>query len=116
MGQVSFFICPHSLVRGDNMGYRVDYGPVKQERKGRSSISRVLMLTAVCLLVFLLLVNSFWPRGAQVLRSFLLPGDAAVTAAALEDLSAALRNGEEISSALENFCRKVMDNAHIGTD
>ena len=111
--QVSLLSWLHSLVRGDIMGYRVDYGPVKQERKGRSSISRVLMLTAVCLLVFLLLVNSFCPRGAEVLRSFLLPGDAAVTAAALEELSAELQNGEDISSALESFCRKIIQNAHI---
>ena len=81
----------------------------------KSSLSRVLLLTAVCLLVFLLLVNSFWPKGAEVLRSFLLPGDAAVTVAALEDLSAELRNGEDISSALESFCRKVLENARIGT-
>ena len=95
------------------MGYRVDYGPGNSEHKGNNSLSRVLVLTAVCLLVFLLLVNSFWPRGAEVLRSFLLPGDAAVTAAALEELSAELQNGEDISSALESFCRKIIQNAHL---
>ena len=111
--QVSLLSRLHSLVRGDNMGYRVDYGPRNPGHKGKSSFSRVLVLTAVCLLVFLLLVNSFCPRGAEVLRSFLLPGDAAVTAAALEELSAELQNGEEISSALESFCRKIIQNAHI---
>ena len=30
-----------------------------------------------------------------------------------EELSAELQNGEDISSALESFCRKIIQNAHL---
>lgn len=90
------------------MGYRVDYGGGPEGKKERRGIFRPLVMTFVCLAAFLFLVNAFWPEGAQILRTYLLPGDAAVTAAALEAFAQELRNGEEIASALENFCQKVM--------
>lgn len=95
------------------MGYRVEYetpGQVPKKEK------RVVMLTAVFLVLFLLLVNLFWPQGAVLLRELALPGDAAITAAALEDLAADLGNGLEISDALESFCRKVIHEAESGSD
>lgn len=88
------------------MGYRVDYS--REPKKQKHGLFRPLLMTAMCLAVFLFLVTAFWPRGAQILRIWLLPGDAAVTAAALEDFTQELRNGEELVSALENFCRKVI--------
>jgi len=93
------------------MSYRVEYQPAGQAKKGGS---RLIALTALCLLLFLLLLNGFWPRGAQVLREWVLPGDAAVTAAALEELAVELKSGEPISGALEDFCRRVMAEAEIG--
>lgn len=95
------------------MGYRVEYQQVKKVRGVEKRTSRVAALTALCLLLFLLLVNGFWPRGAEVLRDFLLPGDAAVTAAALEDLALELQTGEELSGALEHFCQKVISEAEL---
>ena len=77
---------------------------MKPSQKG----NRVAALTAVFLALFVALTGAFWPRGKAVLQELLLPGDAAVTAAALEDLAAELSNGEEISDALESFCRKVI--------
>lgn len=98
------------------MGYRVEYQQVKKARRGEKRTSRLAALTVLCLFLFLLLVNGFWPRGAEALRDLLLPGDAAVTVAALEDLALELRTGEELSSALENFCRKVVSEAELGSD
>ena len=43
----------------------------------------------------------------------LLPGDAAVTASALEDLARDLREGEKLSFALESFCKKVIEEAKL---
>lgn len=97
------------------MGYRVEYQQVKKARGGEKRTSRLAALTMLCLFLFLLLVNGFWPRGAEVLRDLLLPGDAAVTVAALEDLALELRTGEELSSALESFCRKVVSEAELGS-
>lgn len=98
------------------MGYRVEYQPVKKVRGAEKKTSRAAALTALCLVLFVLLVNGFWPRGQAVLRQLLVPGDAAVTVAALEDLAQELRSGEALPSALESFCRKVTREALVDPD
>lgn len=95
------------------MGYRVEYEPVKKVRGAQKKTSRAATLTALCLLLFFLLVSGFWPRGREVLWDLLVPGDASVTVAALEDLTLELRNGEALSSALESFCQKVIREAEL---
>ena len=95
------------------MGYRVDYQPVKKVRLAEKRHSRVLALTGLCLLLFFLLVNSLWPQGAQTLREILIPGDAAVTTAALEDFAQELGAGETLRSALETFCRRILQEAEF---
>lgn len=97
------------------MGYRVEYQSGKQVRETKKHRSCIPVLTAVSLLVFLLLVNAFWPRGAEVLQELLFPGDAAVTAAALEEFAMELRAGEELPDALATFCRTVIQNAQADT-
>ena len=67
-------------------------------------------LTALFFLLFLFLVNSRWPRGKAFLEKLTFSGDRAVTAAALEDLSRDLRQGEDLTDALEAFCKTVMAN------
>ena len=98
------------------MGYRVDYQPVKKVRGVQKRTVNVPAMTGVCLLLFLLLVNSAWPRGAEVLQGLLFSGDVSVTAAALEDMAVELRAGEELSSAVETFCKKVAQGARIDSD
>lgn len=90
------------------MGYRVEYRPVKKVRRMEKRTVRLPALTALFFLLFLLLVNSIWPRGTEVLRGLAFSGDAAVTADALDVLAMELRAGEALPSALETFCRKVM--------
>lgn len=97
------------------MGYRVDYQPVKKVRGVEKRTARLPALIAVCLVLFLLLVNCTWPRGAQVLRGLFFPGDAAATAAALEDFAMELKAGEELPSALESFCRSVIREAELAS-
>ena len=98
------------------MGYRVEYQPVKKVRGAEKRTVWVPALTGLFLLLFLLLVNSTWPRGAEVLQGLIFPGDASVTAAALEELTVELRAGEELASAFETFCRTVIENAEIDTN
>ena len=90
------------------MGYRVEY-QMEQTEKTDARPGRFPVMLGSCLLVFLLLVNGLWPRGAQMLRELLLPGNPAVTVAALEDFAQELKAGEALESALESFCRKVID-------
>ncbi len=84
------------------MAYRVDYGPVKKVRGGERT--RVPGLTALFLLVFFLMVGLCWPRGVQILRDMLIPGDPAVMVAAMDNFARDLEQGTELADAFENFC------------
>ena len=95
------------------MGYRVDYQPVNKVRGLEKRTARAPALAALCLVLFCLLVNSIWPRGAEVMRELLIPGNPAVTVAALEDFAEELKAGEALPSALEGFCRKVIREAEL---
>lgn len=98
------------------MGYRVDYQPVKKVRGLEKRTARAPALAALGLILFCLLVNCVWPRGAEVVREILIPGDTAVTVAALEEFAAELEAGEELSSALQTFCRRVIREAELDPD
>ena len=97
------------------MGYRIDYGPVKKVRGIEKRTSRLAVLTGMFLLLFVALVCSFWPEGTAVLRDWLLPGDPAVTAAAIDGLTESLRTGGELSDSLRAFCVQILEGAVIGT-
>lgn len=98
------------------MGYRIDYPQSGKMPGKKKSFSRVPLLTLLFFLLFLFLTGRFWPQGAQTLRAILLPGDAAVTAAALQDLTSALKTGEPLSNAFADFCVQVIQGAgiHLG--
>lgn len=96
------------------MGYRVEYDPSGIKRFGRREKSRRLpLLTMVFFLIFLLMVSAFWPRGMQVLREMLIPGDSEATLAAWEALTWELHAGESVGSAVESFCREIFCNAGL---
>lgn len=96
------------------MGYRVEYSTSGIKRKEiQRKNGKILLLTAACFLVFLLIVGGFWPRGVQALREILLPGDSAVTAAAWEELTQELHAGASVGSAVESFCREIFANAGL---
>lgn len=95
------------------MGYRVSYQPVRKVRGTEKRVSRVPAMTALFLILFLLLLNSLWPFGAEILRDILIPGDADATVMALETFAYELQAGEGLTSAFENFCRKIMDEAQL---
>lgn len=98
-----------------DLGYRVEYGPVdmpavEEEKRGGY---RLFLWTGFFVL-FLALTVRFWPQGREVLRELLIPGDPAVTTAALENLAVELRSGEELYTALEGFCREIVANGAKG--
>ena len=97
------------------MGYRIVYGRVKKLRRMDSRIAPRAALTALCFLLFCILVSAFWPEGTEVLRNLLLPGDPVVTAAALEDLSGELRAGASVGEALKHFCLRILEGAELGS-
>lgn len=93
------------------MSYRIDYqGPKKMRGMEKRTVSAPA-LTGLCLLAFLVLTCALWPRGADALRELMIPGDAAVTVGALEELAAEVGAGESVKEAFQGFCRRVMDAA-----
>lgn len=95
------------------MGYRIDYPQDGRAQKQQKFSSRVIPFTILFFLLFLLCTAHFWHQRAETLRAFLLPGDAAVTAAALQDFTQALKIGEPLSNAFADFCQQVIDGAGI---
>lgn len=90
------------------MAYRIDYQATKKVRGMEKRTASLPAVAAALVLGAILL----WPRGAETLRGLLIPGDAVVTVAALEDLAVDLREGQSMEEALDAFCRQV---AELGT-
>ena len=91
------------------MGYKIMYASFGEEKKmpkGRGSWNKVaaLLLVAVLLLGAMTVKN----KGLRWVKDYLLPGDPAVTAAALEDMVTDLREGDSLFDAVTAFCREIM--------
>ena len=89
------------------MGYQVIYDGEKEEPRNGHRF-RLIPLTAVAFLGFLLLVDMNWPRGQEVLRAFLLPEtvDAALTA--VTTFAERILSGEALPIAWEVFCYEIV--------
>ena len=81
------------------MSYRIRYGPTK---KHSTKEDNVLILTLLFLWAALFVF-------VCVKRGSLLPGDSAVTAAAIENMVQAVSSGENAAQAIYSFCLEVMD-------
>lgn len=95
------------------MGYRIDYQPMKNVRNPEKRTAGIPGMTALFLLLFVFIVFSFWPQGAELLREILIPGEADVTVAALETFARELQCGESLSCAFDSFCRHILSEAQI---
>ena len=101
----------HRMHRGDEMSYRIEYGPaIPSQHTTRKYTARLRILTAVFLLIFVFLVRQYFPTGAENLRQFLLPGAPGVTQTALDQLMEQLRDGQSLGQALTAFCTYIVSN------
>ncbi len=83
------------------------------ERKNSTGQFRFQLMTAVCMLAFVLCVRSFWPAGTEKLKEFLLPGEPSGTEAAFSNLVSNLKDGDRIGDAIAVFCGEIIDHAQI---
>jgi hypothetical protein len=83
------------------MGYRIVYG--KQEKKIISLRKVGLAVAAIVMSAMLL-----WPSSRNVIQEVILPGDADVTAAALQHLVAGLGDGQNLGEAVTAFCQEII--------
>ena len=87
------------------MGYQVIYESIPPKKRRKRNAAK---LTAASFLLFHLLVNACWPRGAEVLRGMLWPVQWSDTLERAEVFAEELRYGEDFSCAAENFLRGLM--------
>ncbi len=90
------------------MSYRIVYEkkkhPWEHPKRFKAGLLAAVLICAVLV--------AFGFLGMEKLQ-FLLPGDPAVTAAALENMADSLQNGQEFSDAVLTFCREVLQNAAV---
>lgn len=92
------------------MSYRIEYGtaiPPKFCRK--KTKTHIRKLTAMGILMFALIVNTFWPEGRTLLQNFMLPGNPSVTERAFSDMISELTHGIPMEEAMVAFCQKIID-------
>lgn len=90
------------------MAYRIDYCPGKKTGGGgRKRRAALIAAICLCLLVAVLEVSGL----KTLLWNRLMPGDPAVTAAALEEMVQAIRSGENAADAVTAFCMEIVENA-----
>lgn len=89
------------------MAYKISYGQEpKTKRKPGGKWIAGLVLLALGILARLM-------RWDEQLRQLLIPGNAAVTAAAFENMLAQLKQGQTVIEAFGGFCREVIQGAKI---
>ena len=91
------------------MAYRIKYnlvGPDRQKPRKKKRTGAIVTVLAIggLLVIAIHLLYLPWPQ------KLLLPGDAAVTAAALEGLAENLQQGESLMDAITCFCRNIIAN------
>ncbi len=94
------------------MSYRIDYGSreaLRMPLKPKRPLSA--LAAAFCVLALVAGAMTVKHAGLSWVETYLLPGDPAVTAAALENLAKDLREGESLSDAVTAFCQEIMDHA-----
>lgn len=96
------------------MGYYIQYDTdiVKTEMQTRSAGKQIKLSWIVILLVTTILGCTAYSY-KDAMQDFLLPGDAKVTAAALEALADDIRKGESFEEAVTAFCVEIVENADI---
>lgn len=94
------------------MGYRIDYGASEARKRSAPIIRHPVWAMTMCFFaLFLVFTAFFWPEGRDALCDVVLPGDGAVTAAALQGMVSDLSEGATISEAVTAFCREIIAGA-----
>lgn len=85
------------------MSYRIQYRSYHAKKRRLAIKMRLPALTVLSFLVFLFLVNIFWPEGSACLGGILENRMAMVSAGALDRFAAELYDGEPLTEAFSAF-------------
>ena len=94
------------------MAYRIDYSAGRTQRRTlRQRIFTPVTKSTLFILALIAGAVTIKVIGLTWVRDVLLPGDPAVTAAALENMTDNLRSGDSLLDAVTTFCREILANA-----
>lgn len=91
------------------MGYILRYGTAKPAKYKRD-VRLFLPLTLFFIVLSLTTINMRWPKEMQILKQSLFPWTAEPVQSAVQDLRSNLSEGENLETALEVFCRQILEN------
>jgi len=95
------------------MPYRVEYSwDTKWERQDEGWGMRLVVFTAAFFMLFLVLVNTYWQEGREVLLKLVFPGDTEAAMSAVSGFTANLEQGIPLKAAAEAFCRELLNRAY----
>ena len=92
------------------MAYRISYGQdMKMERLARKRPGKLILWILAAVLVVGFRLSPLYDAA----KVWLLPGDSAVTAAALSDMTERIEAGENFVDAFTCFCMEIIENAEV---
>ncbi len=94
------------------MSYRIDYGSTGDQRKPLKPTQKHGAIAAViCIIALVAGAISIKHTGLTWVQEVLLPGDPAVTAAALENMVESIKDGSSLAAAVTAFCQEIINHA-----
>jgi hypothetical protein len=89
------------------MSYSVTYGQEFLKRNTKKGYAKPAVLAGVLVMAVVLLSI---PQIREPIRNFLLPGDGAVTAKAIESFADDMKSGTSFYDAAQTFCMEILQN------
>ena len=91
------------------MAYRISYDANETKPGKRVDLKKIaIIFMVVAVIACAITINTV---GLGWVRRVLLPGDPAVTAAALDEMLSDIRDGVPIVEALKTFCQEIVAHA-----
>ena len=95
------------------MSYRIEYGPPFPRSRDKLPI-RLIGLTALFFILFLLIVKTAWPAGREKLTRLLQPvGNTQDLRLAAQAFFADLKAGAPFYDSLTAFCQEIVSHAAL---
>ncbi len=91
------------------MSYRVEYNPEKHNKYPIPTQKKPKWIF-VALVVFVAIFTLQKSEKLQSVRSWLIPGNPEITAAAFSTMVDQVRSGEPVREAVTTFCQEIIDN------
>ena len=89
------------------MSYRINYGSSHRVKGNNAAKIRLPALTALCFLLFLFLVHTFWPEGWACIDGILAGRRASASVMALDRFAEELHHGEPMTKVFSDFLSSI---------